>query len=588
VLARLARHPTWLRLLHAPDGRTSEVKSPDFFLAPGGAADPAAELAATLAALRAPAGGDPDAEARCRFPARAFWLRRQGLLPAAAEATPCPRFEHWALLGQLRGVSLLLVSGYFGNPASSFGHALLKLDTGAGGSELLDLAFNYGALVPPDEPVPVYLWRGLTGGYQAGFSDKYFYTQDAVYTRTEYRDMWAYDLGLDEDQRTLLVAHLWEVVGRKFTYYFLRENCAYRIAELLQLATGQPFVDGVLGWYSPVELFHRVRALDAGAVPGLVARVRYLPSAQRSLLHRFEALSPAEAEAANAAVADDLATLPARLAPFEEGRRAEVVEALLAWSEYRHTAEQPTPSPATQAARVRLLTERLRLPPSQEPPPPPPPRPSPAEQPAPMLAVLAAGVDGAGRGVAALRWSPYSADLLGRDPSDHDEMVALSVGAGLDQRGHPFFDGVDLLRVRRLATARASVAGEWQPSWLVHAGVRRVFDGGLARTEGFLRGGLGKATSLAPGVVAYAMLDADLGTGPAILSVEPSLGLVAGAGAWKGWLRAGAAWSVAQQAVQARAGLDLRLRLSQHQALRLGVELRGDVVEARLAFHQAW
>jgi hypothetical protein len=205
-----------------------------------------------------------------------------------------------------------------------------------------------------------------------------------------------------------------------------------------------------------------------------------------------------------------------------------------------------------------------------------------------MLASLAAGVDGAGRGVTVLRWSPYAADLLGRDPSDDDEMVALSTAAGVDERGRPFLDGVDVIRVRRLATTRVTVAGETQRSWLVHGGLRRVFDAGTPRTEGFFRVGMGKAARLGDGVVAYAMVDGDLNTGPSILSVEPTLGLVAGAGAWKGWLRAGVAFSVGEQAFGGRAALDLRYALSQHRALRLGAELRGEVVEGRVAFHQAW
>ncbi len=588
ALARLAADPTWLRLLHARDGRHGEVVSEGFYLAAGGAADPAAELAATLAALATPLSDAPDAHPRCRFPARAFWLHRQGALPGWRPEPRCQQFERWALLPQLRGVSLLLVSGYFGNPASTFGHALLKLDTGAGGSELLDLAFNFGALVPENEPTPVYVWRGLTGGYQAGFSDKFFYTQDAVYTRTEFRDMWAYDLGLTEDQRLLLVFHLWEVVGRKFTYWFLTQNCAFRMAELLELVTGHPFVDGVRGWYSPVELFHRLRALDAGPLPGLVARVRYLPSAQRTAFHAFEALAPEEVEAANGAIADGLASLPGRLAPLPPPRRTEVVDALLAWAQYRVTAEQPQPSPALLDARVRLLGERLRLPPAEGPPRAPPPRPSPAEQPAPMLAAAGAGVDGAGRGVALLRYAPYSTDLLSRDATDHDEMVAMGATAGVDERGRAFLDGLDVIRVRRLATTRVSVGGERQRSWLVHLGARRVVEDGRPRTEAFLTGGLGQAARLGAGAVAYALVEADLATGPDVLTLTPTVGLVAGAGAWKGWLRGGVACSAGRRTFGGRAGLDLRYALSQHRALRLGAELRGEVVEGRLAFHQAW
>src|SRR2546423_1492077 len=50
--AALARDPQWLRLLHVgKDGRHSEIHSPEFFLSPQGAADPEAELNATLDAL---------------------------------------------------------------------------------------------------------------------------------------------------------------------------------------------------------------------------------------------------------------------------------------------------------------------------------------------------------------------------------------------------------------------------------------------------------------------------------------------------------------------------------------------------------
>ncbi len=123
TLSALARHPQWLRLLHVGQGRRSEIHSPEFFLSPDGATDPQAELRATLQALLSPASGDADSQARCRFPARALWLAQQRILPAGPlPHAACPRLAAWARIERLRSVSLLLVSGYFGNPASSFGH----------------------------------------------------------------------------------------------------------------------------------------------------------------------------------------------------------------------------------------------------------------------------------------------------------------------------------------------------------------------------------------------------------------------------------------------------------------------------------
>ena len=213
----LARHPTWLKLLHY-EGRLpqSVVLTDDFFLSPEGRSNPQAELHATLEAYFLPWQQDTDEHPRCRFPARYYWLSRQLPLPDYALKEPhCRRLSNWALLDRVKSVSLLLVSGYLGNPASTFGHALLKLNTDSSDDDygLFDLTLNYGALIPENESALRYVVRGLLGGYEAGFSDRYFYTQDLVYSHTEFRDIWDYRLDLSNHQRTLLILHIWEIIA---------------------------------------------------------------------------------------------------------------------------------------------------------------------------------------------------------------------------------------------------------------------------------------------------------------------------------------------------------------------------------------
>ncbi len=124
----LARHPTWLKLLHVEQGRSSEVLTDDFFLSPAGRYDPKAELLATVRAYSAPWPDAGDSHARCRFPARYFWLSHHLALPEYSLHNPrCTRFSRWSLPDRVKSVSLFLVSGYLANPASVFGHALLKL-----------------------------------------------------------------------------------------------------------------------------------------------------------------------------------------------------------------------------------------------------------------------------------------------------------------------------------------------------------------------------------------------------------------------------------------------------------------------------
>ena len=160
----LADDPTWRRLLHfdprASAPAHSAIVSPRFFLHRQGNQNPALELAATLRAFYAPRQDDHNAHAICRFPARLHWLRTRLLFAEVPlPVVRCDRLHNWARFGQLRSVSVVSVSGYFGNPASVFGHLLIKLNNSPPGDhgDLLDSGVNFGAAIPDDEPLPLYI-----------------------------------------------------------------------------------------------------------------------------------------------------------------------------------------------------------------------------------------------------------------------------------------------------------------------------------------------------------------------------------------------------------------------------------------------
>ncbi len=286
IIEKLAGDPVWLKLLHFKNDR-SEILTEDFFLSPAGRYDPKAELIATIKAFSEPPSSAKKSTPRCQFPARYFWLSQKILLPNYTLHDPqCKSFEKWSLLHDVKSVSLFLVSGYLGNPASVFGHSFLRLNTYSQDDQsgLFDLSINYGALVPENEPTLHYVIRGISGGYEAGFSDKYFYTHDLVYSRTEFRDIWEYELSLSEYQRTLLILHIWEILGKKFNYYFLSKNCAFRLAELLEIVIKEPLLERADVWYVPAETFFRLEEIDKSInSKGLIKSIRYHPSRQREL-----------------------------------------------------------------------------------------------------------------------------------------------------------------------------------------------------------------------------------------------------------------------------------------------------------------
>jgi len=591
-LQALSARPEWRALLHVPAGATrSEVNSPAFFLSPEGQGSPEAELQATLAAWDQPLPTPADAHPRCRFPARYRWLGEQLPLPEVAPIT-CAEYQTWARPTQLRSVSLLMVSGYLGNPASSFGHALLKLDhqDDSGAGRLLDRAFNFGARVPEDEPPLLYILRGLFGGYQAGFSSGAYYQQDQVYARTEFRDIWQYRLALDETETRRLAEHLWELTGRDVTYYFLTKNCAYRLAELLTVASHRPYTPTARVWFAPVELVHGLKH-PPDAPPLLVEEPRYFPSAQRQLYWQFARLHGAEVGLANRLIAEGVESAPAVLAQVSPARRVELVDALLAYYEYRLAAveTEEAAEPALREAKTRALRLRLGLPLRTEDPPAVPAIPDPSHGAPPMLVAGGALLPEGGSALR-LRYAPYFQDLIGRHSAGFGELVVLDTELRIADR-ELRLDNVDLVRVRKLADV-PDIAGESQWSWQARAGVGRDRPLDLTDDDSPLHvqaaAGIGRARQLADPLMAYLMLQTTGFSGGPWLRGGPAAGLVWRAQDWG--LRAeftggteaeGAGWT-RHYLVEARVSLSRRVELrTQWQ------QYQGES-EGLLALHWMW
>jgi hypothetical protein len=584
-LTQLAQHPTWLRLLHYEKGE-SAVLSEEFFLSPTGRHDPEAELQATLAASAAPWTDDPNSHARCRFPARYFWLSQQLDLPPMQ----CEQFNQWALLDTVQSISLLLVSGYLGNPASVFGHALLKLNTQSkeDGAGFFDLTINYGALVPEKEPTLLYIVRGLGGGYQAGFSDRYFYTQDLVYARTEFRDLWNYELILSEAQRTFLILHLWEILGKKFTYYFLDKNCAFRLATLLELVSEEAFLDQARFWYAPVEIFHRLEDLDrarkAQKQPGLIRSVRFMPSEQRSLEHQLGLLEAQEKKVVQSTIQQGSPVLQAALSTLEPERQAAVVEALLAHSRYRLVAEAPSPQPETLAIKDSFLITRLGLPPQTESSPEPPALDSPAQGNRPMFTALGWGYSSEQGVYARLAWSPFSQEGLGQNSLEGDELAVLDLALGFGgDTEDVFIEQLDLIRIRKLTRSGLALFGENAWSWQMRTGLQSQ-----GKKQDFLfTYGLGRTWPLNPHLSFYAMLEGAAHVHQPHGRLRPYGAILLDKGPVRSRLYAGFETLAYKGEMQAIWGVEMQWQLARHQALFLGVN-KEERVQARAALKWFW
>lgn len=539
-IEELATHPVWLKLLHFKTKKNkSEIQSDDFFLSSNGREDPEAELRATFEAYCAPWPEDTNTHPRCRFPARFFWLSHHIPFPDYALRTPqCSRLEKWALFDKQQSISLLLVSGYFGNPASTFGHSLLKFNTNSSDEpiDLLNLSINFGAQVPENEFIFRYIIKGLVGGYQSSFSDKYFYAQDLVYSRTEFRDMWEYELILPDFERTLLMLHIWEVIGKEFTYYFLEKNCAFRLAELLELVIPEPLLDNTKCWYIPVETFHRLIEIDTErrkeGRTGLIRAVRFIPSSQRQLYYQFDRLNIEEKKAVEAIIKEGPSSIPEQIALFKQERQLEILDTVLAYHQYKIMAEQPSPGRERLFIKDQVLLALLRLPPQMESVPKVPDLTSPANGNRPMLMSIGVGHDLKDKEThIKLRWAPFSQETIGDNSLEGDELAVLDTTFGIDENAPSvFLENIDIIRIRNIKTTSMSIDDENPWSWQLHIRTTRTEQN---KYDGIFSFGTGRAWKLNDTVKFYAMADASIHTVSPHARLRPHIGVIAGKGFMK-------------------------------------------------------
>ena len=526
---RLHEDRSWRRLLHFESGeQISSVLTDSFFLSDEGRSNPRAELTATLSAyFQTDVSGD--AHPRCRFPARYYWLSHQLELPGYKPGQHCPNLQAWGLFEKVHSVSLLMVSGYLGNPASTFGHSLLKfnMDNPGDAPSLFEPTVNYGAAVPQQVNPLLYMLRGVTGGYEGGFSDYYFYTQDLIYSRREFRDMWEYRLALTDYQRILLGLHVWEILGEKFKYYFFDRNCGFRLAELLDLVVEEELLDGAGWWYAPVDLFHKIDAINRKRLradkPKFITSVAYIPSARRKLFYELSGLHDSEIRILNQMLVEEYAFIDRRFEVLATDRQIAMLNGMLAIQNYQDMAIGPHLSSARQARRQRLLIARLKRPAQQVVPVPVPFMASPTQGYRPIRVGVGLGASDENDVFALFKWSPYNHELVGYNTLEGGELVVADLEVGVDGGSRQaFLSRFDIIRLLNLHALPMRVIEEHNLSWQLRLGIdRQGLHGGVYNaTAGF---GAGRAWRAGRRFSGLTMANLEIHTQGTRIRIRPQL-----------------------------------------------------------------
>src|SRR5690606_7630777 len=231
---RLDQSTTWQRLMYANPHGHSEVNYSGYFLAEQGKTDLKKEMQHNIQALFLSA--EPNQSVRCKFPARSSWLMQQlNISEQQLPAVSCPDLDKW--IGEVKPyqATLIYATDFMGNPSSMFGHTLLRLDPKDQQQlNLISYAVNYAATVDGNDNWS-FAWKGLTGQYPGEYSLMPYYRKVKEYGDFESRDLWEYELNLSPQETKFLVQHLWEMQNVSFPYYFISDNCAYRLLGLFDL-----------------------------------------------------------------------------------------------------------------------------------------------------------------------------------------------------------------------------------------------------------------------------------------------------------------------------------------------------------------
>ncbi len=515
----LAHHPYWLGLMHFKQSGIgnnihlrSDVISPEFFLSPQGATSPSDELAATIAAIFKEPSENQDAHAQCRFPARYQWLRKMlnwnGLTPPSVT---CKGFNEWFKSGHVDSLSLVFATGYLSNPASFYGHILLKFNTDRTviENDLLDESINFGANVPNQENGLKYVLKGLFGGYEASFSNARFYQQNHMYAENELRDMWEYELALSKDEVDQIVAHSWEIMRVKFAYYFLKENCAYRMSELLELVIGQPLLPQHAPWSIPVTVFNRLESLQREGRP-VVHKVRLIPSRLNSYHANYAALTAAQKYLVRKLADGSLNFEQETYFSLPENEKIAITNTLLDYYEFRIVGDSKNMQ--FKQAKQKGLMERGKLTSQNLPsiedittvanvsPPHVGSKPS-------MIRMSLLHNSHLGDGIE-LRLRPTYYDFLELDTGRIANSNLTMFDFKVVYVNELFkFKNLDLVNIETLNVAQTPLLGDGGWAWKIKFGFDSQDLSCRNCTTFNLTGGLGKAVEITSGMTAYGMID---------------------------------------------------------------------------------
>lgn len=323
-IADFAYNPEWLKLLHYEKESFGKyeglVENSDFYLSENGRNDPLEELKTEIIEFQ------NKNDKRCEFPARFELLKQYGFVKGNLD--DCSEYQQF--IGDIKpdGITVLFTNAYMNNPASLFGHTLIRIDTKRKGTQMLAHGSNFGANSGTEFGF-MFALKGLFGGYQGVYSINPYWEIINTYNNIENRDIWEYKLNLDEDEQMKFVNHLYEMRKARIRYYFLSKNCSYMVLKLIEAV--RPNLDITSQyrnmWVIPLDTLKTIKN-----EPDLISETNYRPARLTKIKHQLQSMTKEQYEAFVKGVKKYDYEMP----ELSEQQQAEVLETAYQYFQYRY------------------------------------------------------------------------------------------------------------------------------------------------------------------------------------------------------------------------------------------------------------
>ena len=508
----LAKDNTWLNLLHYnKNTEKSSILNKDFFLSPLGKKNPMSELQATIYAYSQPI--KDESHAVCRFPARYKWLSKHiELQNYQTIQHQCKLLYKWNILQDVDSLSIVFVSGFLDNPASAFGHSFLKINkVNASNNDLFDTTISYGAKLPEKYTMLSYMYNGVTGGYNATYSDKYYYMDDIVYSNQEFREMWEYKLALNKDEVNLLLLHLWELRGIEFQYYFFNRNCGYKVSELLELVYNEDLRGKAYVWYAPIETFFRLRDMGKRQNRSIFKNIQYIPSKQQNIYAQYHGFSDIDKGIINRSIKLESVVEVEQI--LNQSNQIKILDFILAYYTYKNTNKSKEEQ-LSNVFQKKVLLKRLSLPIYQYSMNVPEDKQDITQSDKSSYVSLSYKKKNI-----SFSYAPFVIESVGYNQYGGDILKIFNTTIGL-KNDDIYLEQLDIVKIRRLKSEQIPFDVENPYSWSLHLGMENK-----SNMDYFLDLGIGYSWNFTQYIKYYAMLHTSVHSQNQHYRVNPNMGM---------------------------------------------------------------